>query len=335
MKGKNPPQANPFSISPLSVGLTIVNVLDRRQLPDVRATFEHCAVTRSKKLGIPMPKVDLIASFYSGSPRHVEQAKLLAAANPSAKRQTKHEYKVCGTRDGFVWTSNEGRCAILPSIESIQGLMTMEQTATAPLGADELDGLFRIRSAATLAKTRVMMFLACPDGSDKTGLDQICDEYIEVSPCEADPNTYTAFAVDCVGLPDLHILGHGKIMCTIRIDGGRFRRSYAPFIAEDLDTRIMWFLRGQGHTFEGIGEIMDCDKSTVMRRLQELPPPMEKKMPDDWLKDYMDISKYYKATKREEEEERKDRETEAQEEQEELEELGEQMKIIKHRNMSR
>src|ERR1035437_4258768 len=101
----------------------------------------------------------------------------------------------------------------------------------------------------------------------KTGLNQYCDEYIEVAPCEPDLEFDIAFSIDCVGLRDLNHFGIGKKMCSVRFSEGTFIRRYDSYISSSLKTRVLWTLRGQGRTLEEIGGILKVNKSTVLRRL--------------------------------------------------------------------
>lgn len=278
------------SISPIPLGLTIICIRDASLTPHARNAIEQLALTGSKKLDTPMPKVNTLLSLYSGNVRQLEQAQALNNANRPTEKQVKHSYRTCGSRDGFDWFSDEALCILLPIIKKTEGWLTLEQCIVGPVTVSIADGLFRIRNAAQQAGVWVMVFLVYMDGYEKSRLHEFCDEYIEVSPCEPDIGGETAFFIDCVGLRNLNPLGIGRTMCNVKLSQGQFRRSYTPFISSNLETRVMWILRGQGKTLEEIGTLLKRNKSSVLRRLQGLPTPMRRDMGKDWLARYLEAS---------------------------------------------
>ncbi len=277
-------------ISPIPLGLTIVSIREASLTPHVRNTFEQLALTGSTKLGIPMSKVKEVLSLYSGNVRQLEQAMALKNANVPPKKPVKHNFRACGSREGFDWFSDEGFCVLEPIIKEADGWLTLEQCSVGPVTVSIADGLFRIRNAAQQAGVWVMVFLVCQEGYEKSRLHEFCDEYIEVSPCEPDIGGETAFSIDCVGLRNLNPLGIGITMCSVKLSEGQFRRRYTPYISSNLETRVMWILRGQGKTLEEIGSLLQKNRSSVLRRLQGLPTPKPVNMADRWLERYLDSS---------------------------------------------
>jgi hypothetical protein len=277
-----------LEISPVELGLTIINCLDRTQLSEVRNTVTMMALQGSKNLGIPMPMVDAVLSIYSGGSRRVGLAKALCAANLPIKKSAAHEFKAVGTRDGYDYCSDEGLSILLPIIQQSSGWwVILEQPCSWPFSTVFVAGLSYIRHAAKIADVRVMIFLTCPESHDKTGLHQLCDEFIEVIPCEPDTDSHVAFAFDCINLRDFNQFGVGKIMCNVRAVEKQLHRRFEPLIATDLKSRVLWYLRGHGKTLEEIGELLDMNKSTVSRRLAGLPKPRNIVMSEGWLESYL------------------------------------------------
>jgi len=64
---------------------------------------------------------------------------------------------------------------------------------------------------------------------------------------------------------------------------------YLPFIAEELDDRLIHALRAAGYTGTTIADAMGVNKSTVSRRLNAMAPPAEADLPDDWLDRFSDV----------------------------------------------
>lgn len=278
------------AISPIKPGLTIVSIRDASLVPQVRNTFMQLAKAKSKNIGLPMPDVETILSLYSGNHRQLEQAKGLALANKPLKSSVLCEFQVCGTRDGFDWVGDEGLSVLLPIINDASGWVTLEQQFVNPILPSIVDGLSRVRHAAQQAEVRVMLYVVCTDSYEKSGLHELCDEYIEVFPCEPDSGQDIAFSIDCVGLRNLNHLGIGRTMCNIKLIDGVYHRNYTEFTSASLETRMMCFMRGQKMTFEEIGNIFNKDKSTIQRRLKGLKSPKCEKLEDGWLEKYLESS---------------------------------------------
>lgn len=284
-KVTNPLLANISAIPP---GLIIAAVREASILPHARNAITRLALIKSKALGIPMPNVGTILSLYSGDSRRIEQAKALLGTRSSTSKQVEHEYEVCGSRVGFDWCGDEGLCVLLPHIEKAKGWVILEQEIAIPLTATVAEGMSRIRHAAQLAGARVMLFLVCPEGYEKSRLNLFCNEYLEVAPCDANTEFEIAFSIDCVGIREMNALGFGKTMCTIEVDEDGFHYRYEPFISGDLETRAMWVLRSRGKALEEIGRTLKKNKSSVLRRLRGLPTPGRLSIRTDWLEEYLE-----------------------------------------------
>lgn len=275
-------------ISPFEPGLTIFAIFDPDLVPDVRAAIEKLALCHSKKIGVPFATIRLMVSQHSGGKRAVEQAKMLAAASPHVKGQAEQEFRVRGQRPGFRWTSPEGEYALLETVEEKHDCVTFEQNISVPVTPATVNGLSRIRNAATNAGTHVIAFVGYRNSGDFSSLVEVCDEYAVVDECEHDPDAFLAFSVDFPALSNLNRLGIGKTMCTVHRVGGLFRRVYTPYVSESLETRVMWIMRGHGKTYEEIGQELGKNASSVWRRLQGLPEPRKLEMEKGWLERYLE-----------------------------------------------
>lgn len=276
-------------LSPIPQGLTIVNFRDASIAAEGRNTLTHAARVGSKKIGPPMPLTQKVTSLYPGNARCIEQAKFSDAANRQVAGAVPHEIRAVGSRDAFDWCSDEGIASLQPIIEATNsGWVMFEQKVTWPFNPEFLVGLTRISNVAKQAGVWVMMFMVCPDGYEKTTLDQLCDEYIEVTECEPNPDGQVAFVFDFVNIRNLRLYGLGKTMCSVKLTDGVLRRHYEPFVSHELLTRAIWSLRGQQKTVEEIAKLVGLNKSNVSRRLAGLPPPRNVNTHVDWLEDYLE-----------------------------------------------
>lgn len=269
-------------ISPFQPGLLLVSVSCTPIMPLVRSTFTCLAKEGGRELGIPMPIVEEVVSVFSGNPRHLEQAQLFAAANPSATSNVVSVTKRCAAPERLDWTYG-GLYALLDIIGEAKGWVIIEQTTAAPITPAVLQGFIRIGHAAEQAGVCVMLLMICSDQANVSQLTHVCSDLIEVAECEPDVDCDTAFSIDCVGIRDLNSLGVGKTLCNVKFADGVFHRRYERFVAPDLDTRIMCALRGQQKSLDEIGSIFKINKSTVFRRLQGLPIPCPDEVDQDWL----------------------------------------------------
>ena len=284
-KQRPAPRCATLGLSEIPYGLTIVNVKAPESLPYIRYALTRQTLTADNKLGPPMPAVAKVLSLHAGTTRSIDQAKMLEQAFvPSCATSAEHEYRAVGSNIGFDWTCNEGLCTLLPIIEATQGWTILEQRAAGQDATTMAEGLIRIDNAAQKAKTRVMLLLI---GALGQGLERLCQEYLEVSACEPNPGAELAFVVGCLGLKDVHTLGVGKIMCTIRQNKRGLKMSGSAFVSESLTVRYMAQMRANGQTFEAIGREVGLDRSNVYRGLQGIRLPTAKVMSQEkralWL----------------------------------------------------
>lgn len=277
-------------ISAFSTGLVIVKVSDAALLPSARAVFGALALEKSAVLGIPMPKTAMtVHSLISGSPRDIEQSQVFAKANASSTSE-EISLKVCRAQGRLDWASKEGLHVLSPFIEEAKdGWLIIEQVIAGPITAEIAQALIRIGNLAKKIGTWIMFLIVCTQEPKKSLFGEICDEYIEIDPCEPEVGAVMAFSVDCVGIHDLNSLGIGKTICSIQFSDGGFHHRFDPFISSNLETRVMWTMRGQGMRLDDIGAQFKKHKTSVMRRLQDLPKPRQLDLPKDWLSNNLEM----------------------------------------------
>lgn len=276
-------------LSPFPTGLVIASVDDKCCMSQVRMTLTDMTLKKNMGLGIPMPDVESVCSVFSGRPRQLELAKLTTAASISEVSNVVHDVVVFHAPDKMVWTSNEGG-GVLPSlINNTKGWVILEQVVEGALTADLVQGVLHLRSMAQQAGVRVLLLVGGLVQPSSSLLSQICEEYLEINSCEPDIEVDSSFSIACDGVRELHSRGIGKVMCNITFSEGAIHRHFESFISNDLATRLMWSLRGQGKTLEEIGSLLKVNKSSVLRRLKGLPPTRFIAGREEWIARHLDF----------------------------------------------
>jgi hypothetical protein len=275
-------QSSLFKINPIARGLTLVHVEQVSMLCHVRAALTELLLQHSDVLGLELPMVPYVLSLHSGRPRLFEQARYLMSSI-SCSPDVTHQFHYCSTQSNLDWTSSAGECVLLPIIEKTDGIVILELNAEDKRADDVFHGFTRISAEAKAANKHVMLLFAGLKAAGSPQIWKFSDEYLEVSQCENDADALLTFSIECIGLSELYGSGIGKVMCCVSQQGGGFQRQYTPFVSNDLKTRIMWALRGQGKSLEEIGQYFNVHKTSVQRRLKGLPPPRRSFASDDWL----------------------------------------------------
>ena len=268
-------------------GLIIVGVDKPAQLAIVSATFTLMAQRGSKRLGVRIPRGTQVISVCSGE-RHASQKARLLATNTHAENAAPHEIKNLGLNSPISCTSPESVFVFNSLMAGSGSWLMAEQTIASSFNtASSIGVLWSISKMAKKAKSRIVLFIAIPEGGEKYQLDQCCDEYIAVNSCEPDLEYHSAFSVDVASLRYLNGVSIGKTMCNVRYVNGVLQRRYAPFISGQVENRVIWALRAQGETLDYIAKIMKINKSTVLRRLQTMPPVRQTKGNDELISHYL------------------------------------------------
>ena len=257
-------------------------------LSHARSAVEYQALSGGDKMGLRFPKKMLVKSLYAGNGRKVSEAKALALTQTPLDGAS-HAFVAIGTRESFNLICDEGLCVVHPIIEKAKGsLVTFVQTIDAPSGP-LAEALIRLRQAAKQAGSFVLLFLKTERKPSELRLTDYCDDVVVIAKCSPDPSVLSAFSTDVIGLRDLNEVGIGKMMCSVRFRNGQYTWTWSSFIASDVLNRVIWKLRVSGKTLTEIGKIVRCDKSTVQRHMAGLPPLVERKLKEGWLKTYADL----------------------------------------------
>ena len=273
----------------LPYGLIIVGLDNPGLMPVVRNAFIQMARSGINKCGICIPRASQVVSVCT-SERQVRHLAALTAANKTYANAAPHEIKDLELGSPIHWTNSEGALILKPLIPACEGYLMLEQASPSALNtASSIEAQILIRKMAKDARTRIILFSVVPIGSDKHHLDQCCDEYITINSCEPDFGCNSAFSLDIAGLRNLNSLGIGKAMCNVKIVKGIFRHQLSPYISGLLENRAIWALRAQGRVLDDISKIVKIHKSTVLRRLQSMPPPLRRlDGNDELLSQYLD-----------------------------------------------
>ena len=247
---------------PFAPGLFIARVDPACHLAIVPHILVPLVTDKSPVLGIPASKVESIFSLVSGNFRQIEQAKNIAGASIQHDGVS-HRTKYIQSPDKVIWTNPEGLLNLFRHFSAIKGsCLIVDQVIPGPTAPTDLVlNLNRISTKAKEADLQVIMIISAP-AALTPALKLVCDEYLEVTPCEADLDVQMAFSIDYPCISDLGV-GLGKVMCSIKYADGKYHYSYTPFISDSLDKRIVWTMRGLKKTLEEIGAKLKINKSTV------------------------------------------------------------------------
>jgi hypothetical protein len=231
-----------------------------------------------------------VVSLHSGTARSFEQIRLLAAlCTDGADGEAEIEQRHIG-RDGFDPCRDESISSLLAVLDPLpNSLICVDQPFTAPLPDHVVEGITRLKQAAVAAGSHIMLFSSHVPASIRAQLTRIVDEVIDVEECEPEPGARLSFHIRWLGSMHLAGLDEASVMCSVRVTDRRYTYKGERFIAKDVKGRVMWLLRCQGWSLEAIGSLLKLNRSTVKRRLDQLPPLREISRPEDWLSCYRDV----------------------------------------------
>jgi hypothetical protein len=277
------------TLGPVEPGLCVVAIRDPALLSMVRCAMERQIRLGHRAMGMAFPKKTPVLSLYAGSKRKAVEAEVLASAQRPSEHASEHLFRSMGTRDGFAWCTDEGLCALLPTIKDSRGWTTVAQVVGDEIDANIVDAFSRLRSAAAQARAFVMLFLVVSGRKSGIRIQDFTDNYVEVNRCEREPGAFVTFSANCVGLSDLHQLGIGSSMCSAKIEDGRYVWRWEQFISATVTDRVIWKLRCEGRSLAAIAKLVGLDKSNVHRHLAALPAPRNLELGREWFKAYADL----------------------------------------------
>jgi len=284
-----PVQVNSFALDcKLSPGTLAVFVHDKAQLAAVRMVIEDQILRGDNEACIQMPAISGLTSLYVGSPHHAELAQKFATANKRGNTSATHEFVTHAGVGHFNWTSDEGVAVLDPHVAK-SGHAVSAVLAMAKPDARSATALSRLGQNCNRAGSYAVLFVVCPPSFDSYALEGYFDQCVVAKHCEPDPGALCAFSIEIPGLELFPGLSGGKVMCQIMQTDRGYVHQYLPFIAEELDDRLIHALRAAGYTGTTIADAMGVNKSTVSRRLNAMAPPAEADLPDDWLDRFSDV----------------------------------------------
>lgn len=257
-----------------------------------RHLLEAHAAQGKRTLGLPFPPAASVVSLHTGSVRSFEQVRALHSACPQlASSNVKHRHV---GRDDFDFLREEGIRVLLETVsKSSAAWISLEQSFGEPLPQHVVEGFTRARHEAVHASKHIMLFTAAPSPVLLRQLARFVDEVVEVETCEPEPNARSSFSVRWNGARFLNDLGAPGVMVSLRLENGRYGYRGAPYVSKDLAGRVMWRLRCARWTLQAIAELLRVNRSTVKRRLDQMPPLRPIEVPDDWLdqhRDHLDLA---------------------------------------------
>lgn len=276
-----------FELPRLTPGLVIFSGLPADHQELVRGACEYDMRIGTSRGAVRFGRRNVTA-LRTGPSQLVRVARQLASSfvlDPEKEMGT-HQVEHLDTTGGgnFDWSSSEGR-------HLLSGHMTEGECLTiaqvVKKGTEDRigRGLAHIARDAEAAKAYVIFF-AVASTLQAEAWASLGVDVVEISPCERDPGATLAFCAQSLAATPFHGLGLGRVMCNLYMTPNQTRRTYQPFFTDKLETRAMWLLSGQGLTYEQIGQVFGKDRTTILRRLQSLPPPRKLPAKKDWFKPY-------------------------------------------------
>ncbi|MBK6008677.1 hypothetical protein JJB11_21460 [Ramlibacter ginsenosidimutans] len=274
---------------PLRPGMTLVTMDSEEHEFHARYLIERHAAEGSDKLGIPFPEPRRVVSLHAGTPRSFEQIRLLAELCAAGRKEPRGLERRHIGRQGFDPCRDEGIGAVLGELTgSTKALVCFEQPVSDPLPNHVIEGLTRFKQLAVSAASHIVVFTKRVSAPSRLQLERLADEVIDVEACEPEAGARHSFHIRWHGALHLDGLNHGTVMCSVRVAQDRYVYKADPFVAKDLSGRVMWMLRCEGWQLEAIAKLVGVNRSTVKRRLDQMPPTRELDLAEGWLERYRD-----------------------------------------------
>ena len=276
-------------IKPMPSGQAAIVVHEKHLLRDARAAIEVQYMNFGNVADTPAPQAEFMLSLHSGAASEVDGLTALAELETFSKTAIVRTFNAHGSRRNFSFCSDEGLNTLLPIIEDAKnGWVTLAQSCESLSSVHLIAGMCEIRATAERAAAYVLLFIVGPVKEPILGIQDFCDEYLEVEACEPDPGAHLAFSIEALRLADMHALGYGKVICNVTLTEDGYARTFEPFIAKSLHDRFIWKLRAAGKSLAEIGELVDLHKSSVKRRLDQMRPVRRQAMSDELIAQYVE-----------------------------------------------
>jgi hypothetical protein len=257
-----------------------------------RHLLEAHAAQGKSSLSLPFPPAAPVISLQTGTSRSFAQMRSFRGLCPQlAAANVEHRH---AGREDFDFLREEGFQVLLDAVSTPSaGWVSLEQSFGEPLPQHVIEGFTRARHEALGASKHIMLFSSAPSPVLRQQIARFVDEVVEIDTCEPDPNARHSFSVRWSGARFVGDLGTGAVMVSVRLQNDRYRYRGAAYVSKDLAGRVMWRLRCADWTLQTIADLFRLNRSSVKRRLDQMPPVRPMRLPAGWLeryRDYLDIS---------------------------------------------
>lgn len=252
-----------------------------------RRVLEAQAAQGKSTLRLPFPPPAPVISLHTGTLRSFEQLRAFRSLCPQlAAAGVEHRH---AGREEFDFLREEGIQVLLDAVSSPSaGWVSLEQSFGEPMPQHVIEGFTRARHEAVAASKHVMIFSPKLPPVLRRQIVRFVDEVVEVDTCEPGPNARHSFSVRWRGASFVGDFGGGAAMVSVQFQDGRYRYKGTPYISQDVAGRVMWRLRCASWTLQGIADFFRLNRSSVKRRLDQMPPVRPMRLPDGWLERYRD-----------------------------------------------
>lgn len=253
-------------IPPVEPGLMVLSSDNLITLTHGRRVTEINLGSGGDKLGLPLPRAAKVRAMHTGPLREYRTvaAAIQAAGDPNVSLEHLSE------RKHFDPTTREGVSIIKQRLADGRDQWLTIELHTDCITNDHRRGLAEIRASAKQAASGVAVFVYATDGLP-VDLAEEADECARIVECEDEPLCLAAFTVEWAGLSVLGVSSALPVLCVSLIKHQKYAVEYMPHVSNSFQDRVTAALRSHGLTQEQIGQLLGHDKSTIARRLKDLP----------------------------------------------------------------
>lgn len=253
-------------VPPVEPGLMILSSDNLVTITHARRATEINLITGGDKLGLPLPRAAKLRAMHTGPLR--EYRTVAAAIQAAGDSNVYLEH--LSERKQFDPTTSEGVSIIKQRLAEGRDQWLTIELHTDSITNDHRRGLAEIRASAKQAGAGVAIFVYARDGLP-CDLAEEADECAQIIECEDEPLCLAAFSFEWAGLSVLGASSALPILCVSLIKHQKYAVEYVPYVSDSFQDRVTAALRSHGLTQEQIGELLGHDKSTIARRLKDLP----------------------------------------------------------------
>lgn len=261
------PKFGGLKMTPISDGLTIAEVRDSNLLHPVRWMLERSFSQGYGHLGVPLDGPAEVTALHNCPLRAFLSITMMAEALGSARIRLDHVSEA----SNIAWHSPEGLAILRRKlVEATRGWLSFVISATAE-SEDLRFGLQEIRAMSKQSGCNVLAILDSTDAARALNLWEYSDEYVEVRGCDPEPDATCSFCLQWMGMEVLAPFGFVPNLFSMHVQDGKYIFRCSPYVHDSLEYRKTWLLRALGLSVKKITEVLEVNKTTVHRRLLEMP----------------------------------------------------------------